>query len=48
MLDPLLHRSITINIRGPSYRLKDRLNTGVASKRFFSNSSERDGESLTR
>ncbi|MDR7564952.1 MAG: ATP-binding protein [Armatimonadota bacterium] len=29
MLDRLLHRSVTINIRGPSYRLKDRLRTGL-------------------
>lgn len=44
MLDRLPHRSITINIRGPSYRLKDRLKTGVTSQRLFSNSSERGGE----
>jgi|FaiFalFF_MnMetaG_3_1042247.scaffolds.fasta_scaffold09141_2 DNA replication protein DnaC len=29
MLDRLLHRSVTVNIRGPSYRLKDRLRSGV-------------------
>jgi DNA replication protein DnaC len=43
MLDRLLHRSITINIRGSSYRLKDRLKAGVTPQRFF-NSSERGGE----
>jgi hypothetical protein len=29
MLDRLLHRSVTVNIRGPSYRLKDRLRSGA-------------------
>lgn len=29
MLDRLLHRAVTINIRGPSYRLKDRLRSGL-------------------
>jgi len=34
ILDRLLHHSITINIRGESYRLKEKLKAGLLKPKF--------------
>lgn len=44
MLDRLLHHAVTINIRGQSYRLKDRLRTGLKKLQQGDRQSSEGGE----
>ncbi len=44
ILDRLLHHAVTMNIRGNSYRLKDKLKAGLVRPHDNDNASQPGGE----